>query len=205
MINMKDFFDWALSRELGKPYIRVTTHQTFRPKDWAHVRISSGYTNGYYLKVGDTVTYFEAQVSQYTPAYSNTPFPLNDVPIPDVNFSYSGSKEKHILRVPSITKYNVPDYDRAIDSNRKQLQTMYSDEAVVLVSVSSNHHWNRELFVLINPPLGELGLAKMFQPIEPFVQELALFLMKDTDSVNHQTDKEKVVSHGFDLKKSFRH
>jgi hypothetical protein len=58
---------------------------------------------------------------------------------------------------------------------------------------------------LENPDLSSIGLQGLFSENPQIIQELAMFLLNDTVANSTQTDKEKVVSHGFDVKKSFRH
>lgn len=60
------------------------------------------------------------------------------------------------------------------------------------------------------PNLGQLGLAAQY-PAEQIYQDLAYFIvnkMKDSPDLapaSPVTDKEKIVQHGFDVRKSFRH
>jgi len=60
------------------------------------------------------------------------------------------------------------------------------------------------------PILGDIGLAAVY-PAEQLYQDLSYFIvntMKDSPDMakpSSITDKEKISSHGFDLKMSFRH
>lgn len=55
------------------------------------------------------------------------------------------------------------------------------------------------------PPLSVFDFHKVFDPHQMWIM-LSEWLGKQNDIVlpNNQTDKEKIISHGFDLKKSFR-
>jgi hypothetical protein len=56
---------------------------------------------------------------------------------------------------------------------------------------------------IINPKLADFNFAKIFSPEDAFIT-ISNWLSREKEIINLQTDKEKVVSHGFDLKKSFR-
>jgi hypothetical protein len=66
----------------------------------------------------------------------------------------------------------------------------------VLVSHSYNG-------LIKNPKLLDFGFNKIISPDEAFLK-ITNFLLREKPVVNNQTDKEKIVSHGFDTKTSFR-
>jgi hypothetical protein len=79
-------------------------------------------------------------------------------------------------------------YDRRIDHNKKE------DCPVVLIQGGS---------VIKNVKLSDYGFARIVPPEDTFLK-ITDFLSRAKEIVNNQTDKEKIISHGFDTKISFR-
>lgn len=71
------------------------------------------------------------------------------------------------------------------------------------------HHNNIKIQETV-PNLGEMGFARFVAPDQMY-QDLEYFIANtmqpspDTTVTDNQTDPEKIVGHGFDLKHSFRH
>ena len=55
-----------------------------------------------------------------------------------------------------------------------------------------------------NPKLSDFQFSKCVPPEDAFLK-ITNFILREPVIDNNQTDKEKVVSHGFDLRTSFRH
>jgi len=55
----------------------------------------------------------------------------------------------------------------------------------------------------LNVRLADFGFSKVVNPENAFIK-ISNFLMREKEIINTQTNKEKIVSHGFDLKSSFR-
>jgi hypothetical protein len=79
-------------------------------------------------------------------------------------------------------------YDRGIDYNEKE------NSPIVIMHASGR---------IKNVKLGDFGFGRIVPPEEAFLK-ITDFLSREKQIKNNQTDKEKIVSHGFDTKTSFR-
>jgi hypothetical protein len=112
-----------------------------------------------------------------------------DVPKEDGYFSYRQlTKEPRKLISPTINdKYNCPILLGTTDKNGKPIDRKGFND------------------VKKHPILKDYGIQKVFSPEEMWLMLSAwLGAQKDVVIPNNQSDKEKIVSAGFDLKTSFR-
>lgn len=58
-------------------------------------------------------------------------------------------------------------------------------------------------FTVLNPRLSDLNFAKVIPPEDAFIT-ISNWLTRENPIIDYRTDKEKVISHGFDPKTSFR-
>lgn len=96
----------------------------------------------------------------------------------------------------------------------KQWKSVYHKKRTYLSSVDDRHHGlptkrNDELECPVvydnhkNVRLSDFNFAKVIPPEDAFIQ-ISNWLSREKLIINKQTDKEKIISHGFDTKTSFR-
>ncbi len=97
-------------------------------------------------------------------------------------------------RIKGLTKrsYYIKTHLTKTDLNEKH------NEPVLI----SNNYRIKESFSK-NPVLSEFGFTKIMTPEECWVS-ISNFLSRSKFIEDNRTDKDKIISHGFDLKKSFR-
>ena len=103
---------------------------------------------------------------------------------------------------------NFFEYYKGNDFTKMHVQV---DSPLILTFFTYFHIWAKnnkeELEIIKNPCLRELDFARIMPPTTIF-QEIEMFLgnvlVKDVMPMSYQSDIEKVVSHGFDKKISFR-
>lgn len=89
---------------------------------------------------------------------------------------------------PIFNKWGMKLYENPIDHNQR------TNCPIVLIQGAS---------VIKNVKLSDFGFASIIPPEEAFLK-LTDYLSREKEIVNNQTDKEKIISHGFDTKISFR-
>ena len=116
----------------------------------------------------------------------------------DVNFRFEGrdylvevNSEKYYINPDEVKEYALPIYIEEI------FFKPYRNKKGIRI----------DSFIYTNPNLDGLGL-KIFKPEEIWLEVSNFLSKKLTDKeiiINNQTDEQKIISHGFDLKQSFRH
>ena len=83
----------------------------------------------------------------------------------------------------------------------------YAIDSKIVVALEEYKPNNRSGRILtVNPNLSDIQFQKVFSPYEAF-QELSMWIggvLTEPDLPTLMTDKQKIISHGFDINKSFR-
>jgi hypothetical protein len=223
---MSNYFNWLVEQETGKRWIHEPAFSSFKPDQWlAEIKDAQArdtkdqcdVADYYYLKAGDAVFVFTAD-------RSSTANVVIDVVTVKKVIRYAGREYRdqyhHTNKIKGFRNCKLIDYSKIdyLAYNAQKISEHFKDVPLVLVESVYNAYeaeGNRsksnvipmqvKLECLENPDLSSIGLQGLFSENPQIIQELAMFLLNDTVANSTQTDKEKVVSHGFDVKKSFRH
>ena len=229
---MKDYFSWSLQNEIGfykdtsdsqlyEHYVSVGNKYIedylpeLKPMLDPYIEATGDLENKVlgFVKYGTQLVFFFAE-------YESTIIYIPKT----LKVWRDGTKSKQYLYIPKFKSIklfedkNLSSYkDKLLMDLKKELLVVGFFYSIALRKMDKSKHieWDIEqdrecgkvrdrLDIIVNLNLKTMGMSSLIS-IDEIVQELGLVILMDKDKItSNQTNKEKIVSHGFDTKISFR-
>lgn len=124
-------------------------------------------------------------------------------------FYYGKDAENHIPKFIGNADifgkiYRGQTHDPLTWDGKKQYEYSYNEKLNCPIVLNGSHNYRQEFTGQLNVKLSDFGFGKVIEPEEAFIK-ISNFIMREKEIPDNQSNKEKIVSHGFDLKTSFRH
>lgn len=192
--NFKDYYDYLIGAKYGIDplvvYERICSTEG-KDSQWH----KSGINRPLFLDLPDR---YESWIIQfcgvtYYGHHYNKQFYYGEsakehIPYHVDNTTRGTCKDEHDNNAPQYNRWGFRIYSNYIDYNKKE------NCPIVLLQGGS---------VIKNVKLSDYGFGRIIPPEEAFLK-ITDYLSREKAIPNNQTDKEKIVSHGFDTKTSFR-
>lgn len=122
-------------------------------------------------------------------------------------FYYNKNAENYIPKIVGVDDFGRKIYRgqtmNPLTFDKRDGRKSFNEELNCPVVLNGSIGWRNDYQGIKNIRLSDFGFGRVVDPEDAFVK-ISNFIMREKEIINNQTDKEKIVGHGFDLKTSFR-
>jgi hypothetical protein len=208
--NFKDYYDYLIGSKYGidpkcvyervmKPVWKSGVKEFGYRFEQYRVAVAGDlydyfYFDGEYYKKGDDLSHLPDSI-EHKP-YGPNHYMTDTVDLKQIKMQYSPPKRDY----SHFSRQAIEMLKERDEEAKKKMKTINDKEECPVLLILPRTYNDQGVK---NPKLSDIGFGKILGPEEVFLK-IYNWLMREPVIENKQTDKEKIQSHGFDLKTSFR-